>query len=57
MNGPGSLSTRSRFEPAYLIINADDYGYFKGVSQGILECVRQGTVTATAVSLTQPVKH
>jgi len=37
-----------------LIINADDYGYFKGVSQGILQCVRQGTVTATAVFANSP---
>ncbi|CAH1087214.1 carbohydrate deacetylase [Candidatus Nitrotoga sp. 1052] len=54
MNGPGELSTRSGPEPAYLIINADDYGYFKGVSRGILDCVRQGTVTATGVFANSP---
>ena len=40
--------------PAYLIINADDYAYFKGVSQGILECVGQGIVTATGVFANSP---
>ncbi len=54
MSGQGNLSTRSNAEPAYLIINADDYGYFKGVSQGILECVRQGIVTATGVFANSP---
>ena len=54
MNGPVSLSIRSGTEPAYLIINADDYGYFNGVSQGILECVQQGSVTATGVFANSP---
>jgi len=54
MNRHEKLSTQSGAEPAYLIINADDYGYFRGVSQGILDCVRQGTVTATGVFSNSP---
>ena len=34
---------------AYLIVNADDYGYFRCVSCGILEAATQGIVTATGV--------
>ena len=32
-----------------LIVNADDFGYFDGVSEGILEAITAGTVTATGV--------
>ncbi len=39
---------RSRSPPC-LIVNADDYGYFRGVSQGILEAAHRGIVTATGV--------
>ena len=34
---------------AYLIVNADDYGYFRCVSQGILKAATHGIVTATGV--------
>ena len=34
---------------AYLIVNADDYGYFRCVSDGILEAASHGIVTATGV--------
>jgi predicted glycoside hydrolase/deacetylase ChbG (UPF0249 family) len=34
---------------AYLIVNADDYGYFRCVSRGILKAVTHGIVTATGV--------
>lgn len=34
---------------AYLIVNADDYGYFRCVSRGIVEAATQGIVTATGV--------
>jgi len=34
---------------AYLIVNADDYGYFRCVSEGILKAASQGIVTATGV--------
>lgn len=54
MSSPGKLTDGRPPEPAYLIINADDYGYFKGVSRGILECVSQGTVTATGVFANSP---
>ena len=36
-------------EPSYLIINADDYGYFPCVSQGILKAAQEGVVTATGI--------
>jgi predicted glycoside hydrolase/deacetylase ChbG (UPF0249 family) len=32
-----------------LIVNADDFGFFDGVSRGILKAARTGTVTATGV--------
>jgi hypothetical protein len=38
--------------PAYLVVNADDYGYFRCVSRGILEAATQGIVTATGVFAT-----
>ncbi len=41
-------------EPAYLIINADDYAYFDCVSRGILACADAGTVTATGVFANSP---
>lgn len=34
---------------AYLIVNADDYGYFNCVSQGILKSASHGIVTATGI--------
>ena len=36
-------------DPSYLIVNADDYGYYRCVSRGILAAHRQGIVTATGV--------
>lgn len=39
---------------AYLIINADDFAYFRGVSLGILDCIDAGTVTATGVFANSP---
>src|ERR1700758_2816197 len=41
--------TTSPHARAYLIVNADDYGYFRCVSQGILKSATQGVVTATGV--------
>jgi chitin disaccharide deacetylase len=40
--------------PPCLIVNADDYGYFRCVSRGILACARQGVVTATGVFANAP---
>jgi chitin disaccharide deacetylase len=34
---------------AFLIVNADDYGYFRCVSRGILKAFSEGIVTATGV--------
>jgi len=39
-------------EPVYLIVNADDYGYFRCVSRGILRSASHGIVTATGVFAT-----
>ncbi|MGA8260458.1 MAG: ChbG/HpnK family deacetylase [Arenicellales bacterium] len=36
-------------KPTFLIVNADDFGYFEGVSRGIAEAARSGIVTATGV--------
>ncbi len=33
----------------YLIINADDFGYSYGINKGIIEAVKNGTVTSTSV--------
>ena len=41
-------------DPAYLIINADDYGYFKGVSRGILDGARNGVIRATGIMANSP---
>lgn len=41
-------------QPPCLIVNADDYGYFRCVSRGILASARQGIVTATGVFANAP---
>ena len=41
-------------QPPCLIVNADDYGYFRCVSRGILAGARQGIVTATGVFANAP---
>ena len=41
-------------EPIHLIINADDYGYFRCVSRGILEAASSGAVTATGMLANSP---
>ncbi|MDH3947341.1 MAG: ChbG/HpnK family deacetylase [Gammaproteobacteria bacterium] len=46
------MNTTSERQPAYLIVNADDYGYFDCVSRGILESARHGIVTATGIFAT-----
>ncbi len=40
--------------PPCLIVNADDYGYFRCVSRGILAGARRGIVTATGVFANAP---
>lgn len=47
----GPLANTSSDQPG-LIVNADDYGYFRCVSRGILEAAAQGIVTATGVIAT-----
>jgi chitin disaccharide deacetylase len=39
-------------QPACLIVNADDYGYYDCVSRGILHSARHGIVTATGILAT-----
>jgi len=41
-------------EPIHLIINADDYGYFPCISQGILEAASSGALTATGILANSP---
>jgi len=44
----------SRPEWAYLVVNADDYGYYHCVSRGILKSARHGIVTATGIFANSP---
>ena len=44
----------SRREPIHLIINADDYGYYPCISQGILEAATSGALTATGILANSP---
>ena len=37
---------------AYLIVNADDYGYFRCVSKGILKAATHGIVNLAPKALT-----
>jgi predicted glycoside hydrolase/deacetylase ChbG (UPF0249 family) len=37
-----------------LVVNADDYGYTAGVSEGIRQAHRRGIVTSTSVMMTMP---
>lgn len=41
-------------KPVYLIVNADDFGYFASVSHGIVACAQKGAVTATGVMANGP---
>lgn len=38
----------------YLIVNADDYGYYECVSKGILKGVKHGSITATGIMANSP---
>ena len=40
--------------PIKLIINADDYGYYPCVSQGILSAAKSGAITATGILANSP---
>ena len=37
-----------------LIVNADDFGYSKGVNLGILECFKNGVLTSTSLMVNMP---
>ena len=45
-------ATSAGTQPACLIVNADDYGYYDCVSRGILHSARHGLVTATGILAT-----
>jgi len=47
-------STASTPASAFVIVNADDYGYFPGITQGILDAARDGVVNATGILATSP---
>ena len=40
--------------PRRLIVNADDFGFTEGVTEGILQCMREGIVTSTTVMANLP---
>jgi predicted glycoside hydrolase/deacetylase ChbG (UPF0249 family) len=44
-----ATKSRTGAERIRLVVNADDFGYAPGVSQGIVECANRGIVTATGV--------
>jgi len=41
-------------KPIHLIVNADDYGYFPCISQGIVEAAKAGALTATGIMANSP---
>jgi predicted glycoside hydrolase/deacetylase ChbG (UPF0249 family) len=41
-------------KPIFLVINADDFGYYACISRGIVACARSGAVTATAIMANGP---
>lgn len=43
-----------RDNPRQLIINADDFGFTKSISDGILQAIRHGIVTSTSVMANMP---
>jgi predicted glycoside hydrolase/deacetylase ChbG (UPF0249 family) len=54
MGRPGQVRSTATAPSAFVIFNADDYGYFSGVSLGILDAARHGVVNATGVLATSP---
>lgn len=49
-----NCSEKKTDRTSFLIINADDYGYFPGVSRGIIECAKQGVISATGILSNSP---
>lgn len=45
---------RTARRPIHLIVNADDYGYFPGISKGILDAAASGRVCATGILPNSP---
>lgn len=54
--GSGIVSTRGHLLEAgtYLIVNADDLGYSRGVNRGIVEAHERGIVTSASLMVKQP---
>ncbi len=48
------MKTPLASDAACLIVNADDYGYFRSVSRGILAAAQKGIVTATGILANGP---
>ena len=46
------MATSDKINEVQLIVNADDYGYFRSVSHGILDAARNGAVNATGIMAT-----
>jgi chitin disaccharide deacetylase len=44
-----NTSSLDENESIYIIVNADDYCYFPGVSRGIIDCVRKKTISAIGI--------
>lgn len=49
-----NLLNRQRKKVKYLILNADDFGLTKGVSQGIIKAMKEGIITSTTVMMNRP---
>jgi len=45
---------QSRVRPKFLIINADDFGWSRGVNDGIVEAHQQGVLTSTTIFANAP---
>lgn len=41
-------------QPIFLIVNADDYGYFECVSKGVIECAKRKIISATGLVANGP---
>lgn len=48
------MSSIELHKPVFLIMNADDFGYFSSVSRGVIECARRKAITATSIMANGP---
>lgn len=49
-----TLHTKSRAPGRFLIVNADDFGYYKAADEGIIKAVQDGIVTSATVVVNMP---